>query len=82
MTDEELKAKIKEVLAECKFIAEDWPAIGQAIENQDFQAFEPAFHKAIDQANAYHDLKHRPFIRCKLPDFPPLGLDLAARRKK
>jgi hypothetical protein len=65
-----------------KFIAEDWPAIGKAIEDQNFEAFEPAFRKAIEQANAYHDLKYRPFIQWKLPDFPPPGLDLTPRSKK
>lgn len=59
-----------------KFLGEDWPKIGQAIESQNFKVFEEAFHKAIEQANAYHDLTHRPFIKWKLPDSPPLELDL------
>lgn len=59
-----------------KFLAEEWSAVGKAIENEDFPAFEQAFHLAIEQTNVYHELKGKPFIRWKLPDSPPPDLDL------
>jgi len=65
-----------------KFMAEAWPGVGQALENEDFAAFEEAFHKAIEQANAYHELKEKPYIRWKLPDQPPPDLDLTPRGTK
>jgi hypothetical protein len=65
-----------------QFLAEDWPPIGKAIQNEDFQAFEAAFHHAIEQANAYHELKDKPYIRWQLPSEPPPDLDLKPRGKK
>ncbi len=62
-----------------QFAAEDWPPVGEAIKNKDFAAFEPAFHKAIEQANAYHELKDKPYIRWQLPPNPPEDLDLKPR---
>lgn len=64
-----------------KFLAEDWPAIGKAIENQSLSEFEGAFHKAIDQANAYHDVTRRPWLKWKLPGTPPPDLDLAPPKR-
>ena len=65
-----------------KFLAEDWPSLGKAIENKDFAAFETAFHKSIEQANAYHELKDKPYIRWQLPNQPPQDLDMKPRGKK
>jgi len=65
-----------------QFLAEDWPALGKAIQNEDFPAFEAAFHHAIEQANAYHELKDKPYIRWKLPDHAPPDLDMKPRGKK
>ena len=65
-----------------QFLAEDWPAIVKAIQNEDFPAFEAAFHHAIEQANAYHELKDKPYIRWQLPDHPPPDLDMKPRGKK
>ncbi|GIW42020.1 MAG: hypothetical protein KatS3mg076_2597 [Candidatus Binatia bacterium] len=62
-----------------KFLEEDWKPVGEAIEKQDFEAFEKAFHKAIEAANAYHELKDKPYIVWKLPDHPPPDLDLRPR---
>lgn len=61
------------------YIADDWPAVGEAIQALDFGALKEAFDRAIDQANAYHDLEHRGFIRWKLPATPPPDLDLEPR---
>ena len=41
---------------------------------------EKAFHDAIASANAWHDKKDKPFIKWKLPDFPPPDLDFTPRR--
>jgi hypothetical protein len=65
-----------------QFLHEDWPALGKAIDNEDFAAFETAFHKAIEQANAYHELKDKPYIRWRLPEAPPPDLDMTPRGKK
>ncbi len=64
-----------------QYLGEDWKPLEAAIANKDFQAFEAAFHKAIDSANAYHELKEKPYIRWKLPDTPPPDMDLRPRRK-
>jgi hypothetical protein len=60
-------------------MAEDWPPVGQAIKDKDFEAFEKAFHHAVSQANAYHELKDKPYIRWQLPDYPPPDLDMKPR---
>lgn len=65
-----------------QFLREDWPPVGKAIENQDFTAFEAAFHRAIEQANAYHELKDKPYIRWKLPSVPPPDLEMTPRGKQ
>ncbi len=59
-----------------QFMAEDWPPVGQAIKDKDFEAFEKAFHHSVSQANAYHELKDKPYIRWQLPDQPPPDLDM------
>src|ERR1051326_2349731 len=55
-----------------KFIAEQ---VEQAIENEDWDGFESAFHEMVDQANAYHELYDKSFLRWKIPDAPPPDLD-------
>ena len=40
-----------------QFLEENWRPLETAIEQQDFTAFEAAFHAAIEMANAYHELK-------------------------
>ena len=62
-----------------QFMAEDWLPVGEAVKNKDFEAFESAFHKAIEQANAYHELKDRPYIRWQLPSTPPDDLEIKPR---
>ena len=65
-----------------QFLREDWPQIGKAIDNKDFAAFEAAFQHAVEQANAYHELKEKPYIRWQLPNQPPPDLDMKPRGKK
>lgn len=62
-----------------QYLEENWKPLEAAIEQKDFAAFERAFHAAIDMANAYHELKEKPYIRWKLPETPPPDLDLAPR---
>jgi hypothetical protein len=65
-----------------QFLREDWPPIGKAIEKKDFTAFEAAFQHAVEQANAYHELKDKPYIRWQLPNQPPPDLEMKPRGKK
>jgi hypothetical protein len=58
----------------------DWSKLEAPLKARDFAAFEKAFHAAIVSANAWHDQKDKPFIKWKLPDFPPPDLDFTPRR--
>jgi hypothetical protein len=62
-----------------KFIAEDVEKVKQAIDDEDWDAFEPAFHAMVEQANAYHELYDKEFLRWKIPDQPPPDLDMRPR---
>ncbi len=62
-----------------QYLEENWKTLEGPIADQDFAAFENAFHACIDMANAYHELKDKPYIRWKLPDVPPPDMDLAPR---
>jgi len=64
-----------------QFLAENWKPLEEAIAKEDLAAVEAAFHKAVEAANAYHELRDKPYIRWKLPDAPPPDLDLTPRRK-
>ncbi len=63
-----------------KFIAEDVEQVKQAIEAKDWDKFETAFHAMVEQANAYHELYDKEFLRWKIPDQPPPDLDMTPRR--
>ncbi len=62
-----------------QFMREDWAPLEPTIKAEDFGAFEEAFNKAIEQANAYHELKDKPYIRWQLPSTPPADMDLEPR---
>ena len=62
-----------------QYMAENWKTLEEPIEKKDFAAFEAAFHKCIEAANAYHELKEKPYIVWKLPDTPPPDMDLRPR---
>lgn len=62
-----------------KYLEEDWSRLEAPIKNEDFAAFDAAFTHCVDMANAYHELKEKPYLRWKLPDAPPPDLDLAPR---
>jgi len=62
-----------------KYLAENWSTLEGPIGKQDFAAFEKAFNECVDMANAYHELKEKPYIRWKVPDSPPADLDFTPR---
>lgn len=62
-----------------KFIEEQVEKVKLAIENEDWDGFEAAFHEMVDQANAYHELYDKPFLRWKIPEMPPPDLDMTPR---
>jgi hypothetical protein len=59
-----------------QYLAENWKPLEETILNKDFATFDSAFSAAIDAANAYHELKEKPYIQWKLPETPPPDLDL------
>ena len=63
-----------------KFIAEDVEQVKKAIEAKDWDKFDTAFHAMVDQADAYHELYDKEFLRWKIPDQPPPDLDMTPRR--
>jgi hypothetical protein len=62
-----------------EYLRDSWPPLEAAIKAKDFEKFKLAFDRAIDDANAWHEKKEKPYIRWKLPDFPPPDLDLTPR---
>jgi len=59
-----------------KFIAEDVEQVKQAIEAADWDKFDTAFHHMIEQANSYHAVYDKPWLRYKMPESPPPDLDV------
>ena len=64
-----------------KFLEENVKPMMAALEGEDAERFDAEFQKAVEQANAYHDLYDKPFLRWKVPDAPPPDLDLTPRGK-
>ena len=64
-----------------EYLRDSWPPLEKAIKAEDLDAFLAAFDRAIDDANAWHEKKEKPYIRWMVPDFPPPDLDLTPRRK-
>ena len=62
-----------------KFITSEVAAVHKAIDDQDWDAFEAAFQEMVTQANAYHDVYDKPYLRWKIPDDPPPDLDMTPR---
>ena len=62
-----------------KFIEEQVEVVKQAIEAEEWDKFEAAFHEMVDQANAYHEVYDKEFLRWKIPDTPPPDLDMTPR---
>jgi hypothetical protein len=61
------------------FISTEVEAVKKAIEAQDWDAFETAFHAMVDAANAYHDFYDKSFLQWKVPSDPPPDLDMTPR---
>jgi hypothetical protein len=62
-----------------KFIEEEVERVKQAIEADDWDDFEAAFDAMVEQANAYHELYDKPWLRWKIPEQPPPDLDMTPR---
>lgn len=62
-----------------KFIEEQCEAVKQAIEQEDWDAFDAVFDEMIEHANAYHELYDKPYLRWKIPSEPPPDLDMTPR---
>jgi hypothetical protein len=65
-----------------EFMEQGWKEVGDAVDRKDFEAFEAAFHRSIEAANAYHELKEKPYLIWKLPDAPPPDLQMEPRGVK
>ena len=64
-----------------EYLRDDWAPLEPILKAEDSAAFFRAFDKAIDSANAWHEKKEKPYIRWKVPDFPPPDLDMTPRKK-
>ena len=65
-----------------QYLVENWKKLEAPLEAKDFAAFDREFRECIDMANAYHELKEKPYIRWQLPSTPPPDMDLAPRGAK
>jgi hypothetical protein len=72
-----MRPKYEEAMA--RFIDEDVTPVRLAIDARDVAAFEAAFHRMVERANDYHDLFQKPFLRWRIPEFPPPDLDMTPR---
>jgi hypothetical protein len=63
-----------------KFVKLEVAAVRAAIDAEDWDRFETAFHAMVDAANAYHELYDKAYLRWRIPDAPPPDLDMAPRR--
>lgn len=61
-----------------KFISGSVAKLRQVIESEDWESFDEAFKTMVDEANGYHELYEKSFLRWKVPDQPPPDLDLTA----
>ena len=50
--------------------------LADAIQNRDWAIFEREYRRGIESANRFHTVTNHPEIRWKLPEEPPLDLDL------
>ncbi len=72
------RPKHEEALEE--YLRDSWAPLEKAIQAEDLEAFLAAFDRAVDDANAWHDKKDKPYIVWKLPDHPPPDLDFTPRK--
>ena len=63
-----------------EYLRDSWAPLEATIKEKNFESFRQAFDKAVDDANAWHEKKEKPYIRWKLPSEPPPDLDLTPRK--
>jgi hypothetical protein len=61
-----------------KFITGSVAKLRQIIDAEDWASFDEAFKVMVEEANGYHELYEKSFLRWKVPDQPPPDLDLSA----
>ena len=61
-----------------EFVSGVMGAIKNALDAEDWDAFEAEFTVMIDQANAYHEKYDKGFLRWQMPSEAPPDLDLTA----
>ena len=64
-----------------KFIEKRVTPMMAALESENLEKFNEEFEKSVKQANAYHELYDKPFLRWKVPAQAPPDLDLTPRPK-
>jgi hypothetical protein len=62
------------------FEREAYAKVGAALEAADFPAFDRAYRAGIEASDTYHAKWGKAFIRFRLPDRPPDGLDMGGTR--
>lgn len=65
-----------------KFIEENVKPMMAALEAEDLDRFNQELTAAVEQANAYHELYDKPFLRWRVPAAPPPDLDMTPRGAK
>lgn len=50
--------------------------LAAAVEGRDWPAFDSVYREGIESANRFHEITGHPEIRWRLPDEPPLDLEL------
>ena len=61
------------------FIRDHLGPIARAIDTEDWSAFDAAYRRGIAASDTYHEKYNKGFLRFRLPDHPPEGLDLTPR---
>lgn len=64
-----------------KFIATEVAAVRKAIDTEDWDTFETAFTDMVNAANAYHEVYDKPYLVWRVPEIPPLDLDMTPRNR-
>jgi hypothetical protein len=63
-----------------KFLSKQLAAVAEAIESEDWEAFEKTFQAMVKSANAYHVMYDKAYLKWKIPDHPPPDLDMTPRK--
>jgi hypothetical protein len=65
-----------------EYLRDSWAPLEKLIKAEDLDGFLKTFDRAIDDANAWHEKKEKPYIRWKVPDHAPPDLELEPRRRR